>query len=557
MVRKITFVIVLLFIAAQSKAFQTKVQFINNSGDAALSTVDIYVDNLLFYNDLPFREATMLLDVNANTVINIGIAPGNSLTVNDTVRNVRTTLSDLFYYYAVVNGIKSTTGYSPSAPVSLDIFTGAKANATILTNTEILFHNGSTDGQTMDLRSGVLTIANDIAYKAYSNFYSIASADTKVRTTNTSGSKLLTTYNAPLVSASLTGRAVLILASGFVNPSANSSGPAMGLWMCTTDGGPLQQLGTTSGEAIARCQIIHNCADTTADTVDVYIDGIKKYDDFRFKNTTPFFDIVAKTNIDIAIAPRTSVASTDAFYTLTTSFDSAGKHVLVANGIQSANNYNPKPAFTISKMNNAREDAANSSNTDVAFMNGSTDAGTTDLKEASGTMWHSAVAFGNFGSGYYTAGNSNYMLRSPLLVPSEVFQLNIPTENLAGTAITILACGFKDSTVNSKGSNYWLYYAKPEGGDLVKLPKMTIGISPLTSTENQIQVYPNPACNTLQMATTLNLQSAAILNIQGAVVKRYATITNNIIDISSLTSGQYIIQIQTDHQQINRSFIKQ
>lgn len=537
-----------LAIGFTSKAITTKIQFINNSADAALSTIDIYVNNLLLVDNLNFREGTALIDVTATTPINIGIATGMSGTVIDTFKNFTVTLSNLNDYVGVINGIKSTSGYSPATPVSLDIYTGVRKNALGAFDVDVLFMNGVTDGQAMDLRTGTKIMANDVSYRSYGTYFSMPCTDVVTRFTNTSGSAIIKSHNATFQSNAMVGKGVLVIASGFANPASNSNGPARGLWAATTDGGALMEFTTTDAEALARYQLIHNGADTTADTVDVYFDAVKQYDDFKFRNATAFTDAYAKTSFTISIAPRTSSSVTDAYYTLPVTLDSASKNILVIDGIKSPGGYNPSQPFMIHKYSSAMEEAGNSSNTDALFLNGSTDASSTTISEIPSTTWFSSVPYGNFSSSYYSRATADVILKMVNGSNTSYYSANYSTLNWAGQAITILASGFTDSTVNNKGPKLGLWAATAGGGALIKLPPTTVGINQLPSAKNAIFVYPVPANNSLHIYTGGKaVQSAMVLDINGKLIHQFNTITNNEININTLATGSYLLQVSLDN----------
>ena len=48
--------------------------------------------------------------------------------------------------------------------------------------------------------------------------------------------------------------------------------------------------GTAALAQFARVQVIHNCADAAAATVDVYLDATLLIDDFDFRTASPFID---------------------------------------------------------------------------------------------------------------------------------------------------------------------------------------------------------------------------------------------------------------------------
>ena len=84
------FLLVLLFALSLSNGFaQTaRVQVIHNSADILAGSVDIYINNVLEIPDFAFRTATPFIDLPAGVTLNIGVAPGNSTSVNDTLKEL-------------------------------------------------------------------------------------------------------------------------------------------------------------------------------------------------------------------------------------------------------------------------------------------------------------------------------------------------------------------------------------------------------------------------------------------------------------------------------------
>lgn len=67
---------------------QTAVQFIQNAADPAADSLDIYINGTLFFDNFAFRAATPFTDFPPGFPFDIGIAPGNSTSVNDTIKNI-------------------------------------------------------------------------------------------------------------------------------------------------------------------------------------------------------------------------------------------------------------------------------------------------------------------------------------------------------------------------------------------------------------------------------------------------------------------------------------
>lgn len=74
----------------------------------------------------------------------------------------------------------------------------------------------------------------------------------------------------------------------------------------------------------ARVQVIHNCADLAADSVDVYLDNGILLDNFAFRTATGFIDApAAGTPIRLSVAPKNSTSVADTFYSISVTLDPA------------------------------------------------------------------------------------------------------------------------------------------------------------------------------------------------------------------------------------------
>lgn len=90
---------------------------------------------------------------------------------------------------------------------------------------------------------------------------------------------------------------------------------------------------------------------------------------------------------------------------------------------------------------------------------------------------------------------------------------------------------------------------------------ITTATKDIQALANQIQLYPNPASSNL----TIDLKNfsakvlhAAILDTKGSLVKQF-TLANNLesVDVSNISSGIYILKLQTDQGAVGKTFIKQ
>ena len=243
--KKVLPIIAIALFTLSSIAQTARVQVIHNSADAAAAEVDVYINSDLALDDFAFRTATPFLDLPAGVEINIGIAPGNSMDVGDVLLTVPVTLTENEKYIVVADGIVSPTGYNPSPALSLQVFPMAREMAMDPTQVDVLVHHGSTDAPTVDVVEtgvGAGTIVNDISYTQFQGYLELPTADYVLDIRDETGTVTVARYQAPLATLSLDGAALTVLASGFLDPSQNSNGPAFGLFVASPAGGPLLEL---------------------------------------------------------------------------------------------------------------------------------------------------------------------------------------------------------------------------------------------------------------------------------------------------------------------------
>lgn len=539
----------LLLCSLSANAQVTRVQFINNCPDINLQAIDIYIDGVLTVNDLFFRHSEAFMDLPANTPIEIGFAENVSLNVADTFMNRQMTLSPTSQYIIVADGVNSLTGYSPNLKFTLHIYSNA-SESTTPGNTSMLFLNGSTDvGTTMDFRTGLDVIANDIAYGNFSNGYStLPSSGVYIfRETNTTGSKTIRNFDADFSSLPLSGKAVTVITSGFINPANNSNGEPYGLWLSVPTGGPMIELPlTTTAEKLARVQVIHNIADTAVGKMDVYANNQKIIDSLDYRHATPYMDAYAGTVLNIGFA---QVGSGTQYYNTNVTLDSGKTYAAVLNGILSDTNYIPLPPLSIDLYGNAREEATVATSTDVLYMHGSTDGPLTDIRKGDNSALFTNLSYGDFSMGYATitqgefpmikidTGNANTYM--------EKYEIKISNWNLAGKSATVVFSGFIEPDSNSGGPMYSLWAAMPEGGAMRELP-VYVSVDGITKNATKINLYPNPAINEITFTTTSAKNNILITDATGKVVKQLSSYSGKRINVNSLATGTYIFIMQNE-----------
>ena len=243
---KKSIITMLLFAMTITITAQTaRVQVIHNSADAAAETVDVYLNETLLIPNFGFRTASPFVDAPAGVEIELSVAPPNSTGVEDAIYTAAVTLADQETYIVVADGIVSGSGYNPPQPFGLQVYGMGREAATDSANTDVLVHHGSTDAPAVDIVEtgvGAGTIVNDIAYTEFQGYLELPTADYTLQINTADGSTGVVAYGAPLATLGLEGAALVAVASGFLDPSQNSDGPAFGVYVALPTGGELVAL---------------------------------------------------------------------------------------------------------------------------------------------------------------------------------------------------------------------------------------------------------------------------------------------------------------------------
>ncbi|MCA1763052.1 MAG: DUF4397 domain-containing protein [Flavobacteriales bacterium] len=143
---------------SQTDALPARVQVIHNSGDEAAAVVDIRVNGELppFLDDVEYRTASPFLTVPSETPLTITVNPADSEDDTTPIHTLPLTegLDADETYIIIAEGIVSDVGYDPDnliAPFNLNVFAGARENATTDGNVDVLAAHGATDAPLVDI----------------------------------------------------------------------------------------------------------------------------------------------------------------------------------------------------------------------------------------------------------------------------------------------------------------------------------------------------------------------------------------------------------------------
>ncbi len=569
MKRLLTLSALLLLFTGSVFAQSARVQVIHNSADTAVSTVDVWltvpiVGSQKLLDDFSFHTASPFIDAPASVPFQIGVAPSNSTTVDDTIANFTFLgLNANDTYVIVANGIFSASGYSPAPPLSLDLFTFGKEAADSAGFTDVLVAHGSTDAPTVDVVEvgvGAGTIVDDVSYQDFLGYLNLPTADYSLQIRTGDGNTAVAQFGAPLSSLSLQDSAIVVVASGFLDPMNNSNGEPFGLWVAIPSGGPMTQLPAET-ISTARLQVIHNCADTAASTVDVWLNDVLLLDDFNFRDGSGFVDAPVVTPFDITISASSSTDTTNPVWRNTYTLAEGDKCILVAEGIVSPTGYSPSPAFDLNAYMGALEQSATVGNVSVLVYHGSTDAPTVDVEETSvpAGVIVDDISYSEF-SGYLDLASLDYTLNINVSSDSTTvvsYEAPLNTLNLADSAITMVASGFLDPSVNSDGPSFGLWVATTSAGPMIPLSVVT-NIKDLVSGA-EIKLFPNPTTDLLNVemkGLKAGKSVVTVTDLNGRQIARrhFGIQSGNAklqMDLSNVPTGLYMINLQQGEYQVS------
>ena len=228
------------FWALNVNAQTAELQIIHNAADPSAFMVDVYVNGSLLLNDFEFRTATSYIDVPADSLLNIGVAPSTSTSVADTLKNFEVTLMNGNSYVAVANGVLNPANFSTNPDGRSTAFTlflqdGMREMAVNSGDVDVRVIHGASDAPTVDVLTGATVLVDDAAYSDITPYLSVPpAAYTLDITPGNDNSVIVASFGADL--STLGGGSAVVLASGFLDPTNNQNGPAFALIGVLADG---------------------------------------------------------------------------------------------------------------------------------------------------------------------------------------------------------------------------------------------------------------------------------------------------------------------------------
>ncbi|HLP32969.1 MAG TPA: DUF4397 domain-containing protein, partial [Bacteroidia bacterium] len=213
------------FVPLATSAQTARVMAVHNSPDAAVDTVDVWLvdgnSNVKIKDNLAFRQSTGFIDAPAGRNIRLAFAGKNSTMINDTLLGFGYNLTPNETYILFAQG-HVATGFNPQQPFGLNVLAPARERyITAGDTTSIAIYHGSTDAPAVDIYArGVQTpLVGNAAYGAITSYLNVKTTDLIVDVKAAGSSARLISYQAPLSTLGLQDSALVVFASGFLNPA--------------------------------------------------------------------------------------------------------------------------------------------------------------------------------------------------------------------------------------------------------------------------------------------------------------------------------------------------
>ena len=537
-----------------------RVQVFHIAADPAAAVVDVYLDGTELLPDFAFRDATAFIDAPAGAPINIGVAPGNSGGVGDTLVNFVATLTPGETYVVIANGVLDPSGFAPnpdqrSTGFGLFINATGQEASTDPNTVEFSALHGSTDAPTVDVDArGVGTLVDDAAYGDITGYIGVPPAEYILDVKDGSGAVTVASFAADL--SGLAGGAATVFASGFLTPGSNQNGPAFGLFAALPNGDVVEFPALTT----ARVQVIHNAADPAAALVDIYLDGTELLPDFAFRDASPFIDAPAGAPINIGVAPGNSGGVGDTLANFVATLTPGETYVVIANGVLDPSGFAPNPdqrstAFGLFINAAGQEASSDPAAVEFSALHGSSDAPTVDVVARGVATLVDDAAYGDITS-YIAVPPATYTLDvTDASGTNVVATFAADLSGLTGGAAQVFASGFLTPGNNQNGPAFGLFAALPNGDVVEFLPVTGIEEDLLDGTINSFELeqnYPNPFNPTTTIRYAIPQTSEVSISIYNIAGQKVASLVNErknagayTIDFnaSQLPSGVYFYQI--------------
>lgn len=551
-------------LAMTVQAQTARVMAIHNSADPAVDTVDVFLlvngVQAAKIENIGFREGTGFLDVPSGVPVRLAFAPKTSTSLADTLIGFGYNLAANQTYVLLAEG-HVAGGFNPQQGFNLQLVAPAfERNNTGGDSTVLAIVHGSTDAPAVDIE---VRLGNDevlaveaLAYGSNTGYVKVKENNYFVDVYPAGADDPLLTYSAPLAALNAGDSALVVFASGFLNPAQNKNGAAFGIFAALSNGDVIPLPVQTT----FRIQAFHNCADVIADTVDVWLinrttgQNTPLIPGFSFREATPFIN--APANQDIALGVTLPGAPLrDTVYVEEIGKVPGGVTVIaVASGVLDPDNFEANPSaedinFKIALMLGLERSAV-TGQTALQVFHGSTDAPAVDVRARGVGVLFGDLVYSTTGDDYNQVPSQSYSIDiTPAGATTALASYTAPLNNFVDSAVVVFASGFfspNTPTGKDLGPGFALIAVTP-GGRAISLPTLSTSVKQINMNELGVTMYPNPAREFVSFDVAEGKQvSVKVTDLSGKLVLENTMSNNSQMDISSLSKGMYVVRVTND-----------
>ncbi|MFM7234935.1 MAG: DUF4397 domain-containing protein [Flavobacteriales bacterium] len=220
------------------------VNFIHVSADPALAFVDVRLDGELVLDDFAFLSCSQYLPVDASGSHVVTIHPPTSMDASDALLSLDVELNASLNYEVAVVGQIDPFGFNPFQPLQAIVFEGAQLYTSGAGSIPMHFLHAVSDAPAVDfIANSASTLCNDFEYANFNaEGYQSFSENFTLSIEDASGNPLGLSYCIPAAFAVDYGVGFTVVAAGFADPTVNSNGSAIGLYLVDWTQGTLVEL---------------------------------------------------------------------------------------------------------------------------------------------------------------------------------------------------------------------------------------------------------------------------------------------------------------------------
>jgi hypothetical protein len=521
------------------------VQFLHNSSLPASGSIRIQTDSLDWQANLQTHEATSFLPFPAGKEVIMSIhsnlmPPPLDLLWTDTLNLISGNSYQLVWH----------GGITPENPAQLLIHPREEINQPATNQFLFSLFNGSYPYAALSLLVDTISqtpIFNNVTYGNFSDTLTMTIANEEW--IFYSGSDSLTAFHAPLDTLNLSQRIVTGLT--FSEQGDNM----LQLWLSTENGGPMNQLNTLvipETPAFCEVQLIHASADTSLQSIDVWMNDSLMASPLLFESATDFFDTQCNDPIEIVITEHNHPENILHRDTIDLTANQANRLILW--GILDSPNYNPSPQLAWHMDYNTPLASTTNGSTDIRFFHAATDLGDIQVNESSTPVvpFFLNLEAGEMSNTQSLLSQDDFgleILNTPTQFSFGNYALPVNTENWQNESIVVISTGFRQPANNSNGEAMELWALRPNGSMTLLGSFVDVAV---TNSGEELIVFPNPASQFIHIRSTSLTNGAVtleILDMNGKVVRQEeCTIRSeslfNGISLNQLPEGIYTLVLK-------------